>query len=195
MTDRICEHCGEAMPLLARAHARYCSGRCRTAACRARRQAVPSELTGQARWVRRSAAKVPLATDGEAASSTDPATWTTYRQARASDVGVGLGCVLTDADDVVCIDLDHALDEHGRPVPWAAEILDRTPPTWIEVSPSGRGLHIWGRAAMVGGRRLPRPGGGVEVYGSGRYITVTGRAYPGSVARLGDLGDLVASLV
>lgn len=197
MAVKGCEHCGEALPIMARADARFCGTRCRVAAHRARRR-PPAELRDQARWVRHSASKVPLTADGEgAASSTDPGTWTTYEDARQSDAGVGLGCVLTPDDDIVCIDLDHALDEAGRPVPWAAELLARTPATWIEISPGGDGLHIWGRADMLGGRRLPRPGGGVEVYGSGRYITVTGRLYGGrrATTELADISALVASLV
>lgn len=195
MATRTCERCAEQLPTLARRHARYCSTRCRVAAHRARSR-VPAELTDRPRWVRHSAAKVPLTVRGQPASSTDPSTWATYDQARGSRVGAGLGCVLLADDDVVCIDLDHALDDRGEPVPWAAAILARTPRTWIEVSPSGDGLHIWGRADMRGGRRLPQPGGGIEIYGSGRYITVTGRPYAsGSSGELGDLGDLVASLV
>src|SRR5690349_1159463 len=103
-----CEHCVGLMPLLSRPSlARYCPGRCRTAACRARRQ-VPAEMTSRPRWVRRTAKKVPLTTAGRAASSTDPGTWSSYRQARASKVGVGVGFVL-DGDGVVCIDIDHCL--------------------------------------------------------------------------------------
>lgn len=194
MSVRACAHCGEGLPLLARADARYCGTRCRVAAHRARRR-PPKQLREQDRWVRHSAGKVPLTCDGQAASSTDPATWDSYDRARQADAGDGIGYVLSAVDDVVCIDLDHALDERGRPVPWAAELLARAPRTWVEISPSGRGLHIWGRADFLGGRRLPQPGGGIEVYGSGRYITVTGRPYGAATTELGELGDLIASLV
>jgi primase-polymerase (primpol)-like protein len=194
MTNRTCEQCGAGLQLLTRRHARYCSTRCRVAAHRARRR-VPGELTGRARWVRHTADKVPLTVTGRAASSTDPDTWATYEQARGSSVGAGLGCVLVPDDDVVCIDLDHALDGDGAPKPWAAALLARAPRTWIEVSPSGDGLHIWGHADMLGGRRLPQPDGGIEIYGSGRYITVTGRPYAnGASGDLGDLTELVAAL-
>lgn len=197
--ERRCERegCDQVLPAAGRGPVpRFCSTRCRVAAHRARRR-VPAELTRTPRWVRHSQAKVPLTIRGRAASSTDPSTWSTHEQARGSAVGAGLGCVLTADDDIVCIDLDHALDGTGRPVPWAAELLAAVPPTWIEVSPSGEGLHIWGRADMLGGRRLPRPGGGVEVYGSGRYITVTGRLYGGrrATTQLADISALVASLV
>lgn len=135
-----------------------------------------------------------MTTDGEPASSTDPSTWSTYADARRSTVGTGLGCVLT-GDGVVCIDLDHCLDADGRPAPWVADILARTPATWVEVSPSGDGLHIWGRADVADGRRLRADGRHIEIYGSGRYITVTGRRYEDAPNELADMGALIASLI
>ena len=183
------------MPLTCRADAQVCSTRCRVARHRARRRAaagsVPAELRRADRWVRRSAKKVPLTTRGRAASSTNPATWCSYRDAVRSRAGVGLGFVLDRSDDIVCIDLDGALDKAGRLAPWAADILARCPATWVEVSPSGRGLHIWGRAPFRGGRRR----GGVEVYGDSRYIAVTGRSFRSAPPVLADVTDLVESLI
>ena len=182
------------MPVLARRTARYCSGRCRVAAYRARRRAeaerLPAEMRAASRWVRRTRRKVPLTTGGRAASSTDPATWCSYRDAVRSRAGDGLGFVLSRDDDIVCIDLDHALDDAGRPLPWAAAILARCRGTWVEVSASGRGLHVFGRARFTGGRRR----GHVEVYGDGRYIAVTGRTFGSAQPVLGDVSDLVCSL-
>jgi primase-polymerase (primpol)-like protein len=143
--------------------------------------------------VRHNAAKVPLTAFGTPASSTDLATWTTYDVARRSDIGTGLGCVL-NGDGIVCIDLDHCLVD-GQLTEWAAEILDRTPVTWVEISPSSDGLHIWGRADIAVGRRFRAGARHVEVYGSGRYITVTGRRYRNAPNELADLGELIASLV
>lgn len=181
------------MPLTARSDARYCSGRCRTAACRARR-AVPAELTRRPRWVRHSARKVPLTVDGAAASSTDPATWSRYRDAVSSSAGVGLGFVL-DGDGVVCLDLDGALDEDGAALPWAQRIVDAAPGCWVEVSRSGRGLHIWGRGHLPRGRRITVDGGSVELYGTGRFIAVTGETWGDTPRRLGDLAGLIDELL
>src|SRR5690606_42031046 len=117
-----CEHCGGPMPLLSRPSlARYCSGRCRTAAHRARRR-VPSEMTSRDRWVRRSARKMPLTCDGKAASSTDPATWCSYRDAVRSRAGAGLGFVLA-GEGIACVDLDHCLD--GRSEEHTSELQSR----------------------------------------------------------------------
>ncbi|MEU1200103.1 DNA primase [Streptomyces sp. NPDC005813] len=194
---RTCEHCEGPMPITARSHAKTCSNRCRMARSRARaRKTLPDELTTRDRWVRRAADKRPLTTAGMAASSTNARTWSTYAEASSSGAGVGLGFVLSDVDDVVCIDLDHCLNPlTGRLAPWAAAILRDAGTTYVEVSPSGDGLHIWGRADVRHGRRIRRPDGtAVEIYGTGRYIAMTGRRHGSSPSILADLSAVVSKL-
>ena len=92
--------------LHARAGTRFCSTACRV---RSHRGAfVPLRMRRLHRWVRHQA-KVPKTVGGKAASSTNPATWSTFDEATASGVGDGLGFVLA-ADGIACIDLDHCLD-------------------------------------------------------------------------------------
>lgn len=150
-------------------------------------------MTSRERWVRRSPRKVPLTVEGRPASSTDPATWSGLRAAEASTAGVGLGFVL-NGDGIACLDLDHCL-VGGVVAPWAQRILDRVPVTYVEVSPSGDGLHVFGFAEVGRGRKLRVDGGSVEVYGRGRYICVTRERLPGSPARLADISEVVASLI
>lgn len=188
-----CEQCTGPMPLTARRHARYCSGRCRTAACRARRT-LPRELTSRPRWIRRSASKTPITVHGDAASSTDPATWSRYREATASKAGAGLGFVL-DGDGVVCLDLDHCVRRDGSLAAWARNILNACGPTWVERSVSGAGLHVWGRGRVEQGRKLRVGGGSVEVYGTGRYIAVTGDTFDQAPSRLADLSEVLEQLL
>lgn len=107
---------------------------------------------------------------GRSASSTAPATWATYAAACTSTAGDGLGFVL--GDGVACLDLDHCLVD-GVPSPWAAEVLARTPGAYVEVSPGGDGLHVWGLAPEQPGRCRDR----IEAYSVGRYITITGRVF------------------
>lgn len=196
-TKRACEWCDGDMPLAARADARMCSARCRVAAHRAKKTRLPYELTDRDRWIRRSATKVPLTVAGTAASSTDPRTWSTHKDAAASTAGVGLGFVLSDVDDIVCVDLDHCLNPvTGQLAPWAAVILRDAGTTYVEVSPSGDGLHIWGRADVRQGRKLRRPGGvAVEIYGTGRYIAMTGRRHGSSPSILADLSAVISALI
>ncbi|MFF1498695.1 DNA primase [Streptomyces sp. NPDC058316] len=192
-TSRRCEHCEEPMPITARRHARYCAPRCRAAAAR-RRQTIPTELTSRPRWIRHTARKVPLTIGGSVASSTDPSTWSRYRDAATSSAGAGLGFVL-NGDGLVCLDLDHCLDQDGAPLPWAQTILDAAGDTWVEVSRSGEGLHVWGRGALEHGRRITFHGGSVELYATGRYIAVTGRTFGDKPQRLGDVQQVIDNLL
>lgn len=182
---------------MARAHARTCSPRCRKALSRAKKTTFPDELTTCDRWVRRSASKVPLTVEGAAASSTNSRTWSTYKGAAVSTAGAGLGFVLSDVDDIVCIDLDHCLNPlTGRLAPWAAAIVRDAGTTYVEVSPSGDGLHIWGRADVRQGRRIRRPDGtAVEIYGTGRYIAMTGVRFQNALSSLNNINELVSTLV
>lgn len=175
-----CGQCGTSVPVAGRGRTpKFCSTRCRVAAHRARLR-LPRELTSRARWVRHER-KRPIMPDGAPASSTDPGTWSTHSEAVRSRVGDGLGFVL--GDGIACLDLDDCLDSRGRPNELAREVLARVPGAHVEISPSGRGLHIWGIAPERPGRRR----GGIEAYAVGRYITVTGNVFqPG---RLVDLSE------
>lgn len=158
---------------------------------------VPAAMRRQRQWVRRTDRKVPLAvgTDKVApASSTDPSTWASYATARRSTAGVGLGFVLSSVDRFVCIDLDHALLD-GELRPWARRIVGSLPVTYIEVSPSGTGLHIWGYGVVGRGRRMRRGEAAIEVYDRGRYITVTGEQFENAPSRLADLSKVIADLL
>ena len=137
--------------------------------------------------------KVPVNPFGSAASSTDPSTWRDYSTAAAavSRCGMdGVGFVL-NGDGIACIDLDHCIREDGSLEPWAAEIVAACPMTYMEISPSGTGLHIFGLAEVGTGRRC----GGVEVYDRGRYMTVTGRRWGSAPCRLSSISAIVAQLV
>lgn len=163
---------------------------------------VPTDMAMADRWVRwkrvtrgDGTTKAPLTTAGTPASSTDPATWSSLVEAEASPIGDGLGFAL--GDGFACIDLDHCYDANNHLADWARMI---TAPvegrTYIETSPSGDGLHIWGRCAERAGIRA-RGLLNAEAYSRGRYITYTGRPWHGSPARLADLTflfDVIARL-
>lgn len=196
MVTRRCERDGCDEPVVDRGGGRipkYCSGRCRVAAHRAR-HGIPAEMRRQRRWVRRDEDKVPVMTrSGRRASVSAPRTWSDYAAAAHSEHGVGLGYVLADGDGIVCIDLDHCL-WGDRLSDWARRVLDACPPTFVEVSASGRGLHIWGRGHVAQGRRIRRPDGtAVEIYGQGRYVAL-GERWRNAPLTLADLTDVIAEL-
>ncbi len=133
----------------------------------------PAELEARPQWVVRRADKLPLnPRTGTLASVTDPTTWADYQTAmlacRAHNVE--LGFVLTTTDPYTVIDLDptHVPSVKANHV----EIFDSFN-TYAELSPSGNGVHIWCRGRIPQGTRFPEYK--IEVYSSGRYMTVTGK--------------------
>lgn len=188
MKPRPCEQCGTELPVRARADARFCSGRCRVAGHRA---GIPRVLRDRPRWVTHTANKVPFTADGRrVASVTDPRTWSPYTAVSRLP---RRGFVLA-ADGIVCLDLDHALAD-GVPLPWAEKILAACPDTYIEVSPSGTGLHIWGLGHVGAGRRIRDGHRQIEIYDRGRYVTVTGVRHGPCPAALADVRSVLAQLL
>jgi primase-polymerase (primpol)-like protein len=124
--------------------------------------------------------------NGHWISVTDSQALSTYPQAKASRAGDGLGFVL-NGDGIICIDLDHCYN--GAPSPEAMALIELLPSTYVEISPSGTGLHIWGKSQMATGRRFTRNGLSIEIYPNGRFITMTGNAL--NKAELADL-DITA---
>jgi putative DNA primase/helicase len=158
-----------------------------------RPDAIPGQLTGRDQWVSWRGevrdgrpTKVPIQTayPSRHASVDDPATWGSFLDAvdAQSCPGLrldGIGYVLTPADGLVGIDLDHCRDrETGAIEPWALDIVQRVD-SYTEVSPSGRGLRIFTRGVLPPGRRRKDH---VEMYDSGRYLTLTGHRISGDLA-------------
>lgn len=170
---------------LPRRGAKFCSQKCGTYFRRNRdRSSIPVELTQCARWVRWDSrlvngrkTKVPLTVAGKFASSTDPESWTDYETAAAAQVGAGLGFVL-NGDGIACVDLDGVLTDRQLD-PRAAEYIDSLNPFYVEVSPSGFGVHAWVHEGSPGGRKVfTLPNGlKVEWYSDSRYLTVTGEEF------------------
>ena len=171
---RECEYCGRSI-VQKNAQARYCSDKCRNYdRRRQQRTPIPQALIRRDRWIRYAPDKTPLRINGRNASSTNPDTWSTYTDAVNSRAGVGLGFVL--GDSIGCIDLDHCLTGNQLTA-GAAEFISHYPGHYIEVSPSGEGLHIWGHLDEQPGTRRAENGLSVERYSTGRYITITGNVY------------------
>lgn len=193
-----CLHCGEPTNLL-RKGAKYCSDSCKMKAYRSRKrssEAFPKRMRDSNRWLRwkRSqrgsrVTKRPVTVDGRAGSSTNSNTWSDYASAKASRIGDGVGFAL--GDGIGCIDLDDAIVD-GRVADWAQEILDECPATFIEISQSGNGLHIFGLIPEQPGRNTGR---GVEVYSAGRFIAMTGNRFANAPSRLADLSSLVSRIL
>lgn len=122
---------------------------------------------------------------GNLADTTDPSTWGTFAQAEmeyAKGHYDGIGLVLVDdrgadgAKTLYCVDIDGCRNEGTGEVDPESLAIVMKMGTWTEVSPSGRGLHLWFLADLptVGTRK-----GRYEVYADRRFIAVTGIEQPG----------------
>jgi len=149
-------------------------------------EAIPEELRTLPRWVnwqyrmrKGKRTKVPIdPRTGKEASCDDPATWGGFEHAldrlnRGEADGIGFQL----SPPRVGIDLDKCRNpETGVIQPWAQEIIQSLN-SFTEISPSGKGVHIWTKGTLPkGGRRK----GHIEIYNSGRYFTVTGQHLEGT---------------
>lgn len=184
MANSKCGNC-DATLMIVRAGAKFCSTRCRVASARRakKRDALPAEMVSERRFVRYTAKKVPRTVDGGWAKSNDPGTWSTLEEVRKSTIGEGVGFML--GGGFGCIDLDHSITA-GVVADWARAVLDANPDTYVEVSRSGEGLHIFGLLPESGGRVI-RDGRNIEVYSRERYIALTGARFESAPNKLAPL--------
>lgn len=138
---------------------------------------IPQALKELDQWVCVHAdSKVPMKSfEREAASSTDPDTWSSFAtavQAVADGHYDNIGFVFND-NDLVGIDIDTGYDDDGFITAVAADILGKCQ-SYTERSRSGRGFHILLRGTLPfkGRNNL----NGVEIYRSSRYFIMTGDA-------------------
>ena len=121
----------------------------------------------------------------------DRATWSTLEHAIATAmcIGGGIGFVFTEDDDFWGVDLDGCRNpETGTIDDWASDILSGFDSEYIEVSPTGTGVHIIGtgtppyvKDTSPAGERYGKRCG-VEQYDAGRYFTLTGNQIKNAVA-------------
>jgi hypothetical protein len=142
--------------------------------------AIPAELKALGCWVNwrldqrdGKPTKIPIdPKSGQPASCNNPDTWGTYADALArfnNDSVDGVGFQL--GSPYVGVDLDGCRNpDAGEIEPWAQQIIACLH-SYTEVSPSGRGVHIWIKGNLPSrGRRKGR----IEMYDSGRFLTMTG---------------------
>lgn len=131
---------------------------------------IPAELRERPQWCLAGADKRPLTVAGQAASVTDPDTWTSFDTAcrSAAERGCGIGYVQTADDPFACIDMDVKVGTDREALDRYQAIIE-TFDSYTEHSRSGRGFHVWVRGKIGRGRRDL-----VEVYSQERFIICTG---------------------
>jgi primase-polymerase (primpol)-like protein len=164
---------------------------------------IPAEIQALRQWVcwryqknaQGKLTKVPFDPTGEyTASSTDPSTWGdfagAFRTYFLGDCGIdGIGFVLREDGDFVGIDLDHCVSD-GKISTWALKIIFELE-SYSEFSPSGSGVRIFLSGKLpFGGRKR----GSIEMYESGRYLTVTGQQYQKSPRTIKYRQDAIEAL-
>ena len=151
---------------------------------------IPDELKARPQWVvwqgipngNGKTDKIPHnPLTGWRASSTDPATWSSFERAvQAFQTGdwAGIGFMFSVDDPYSGVDLDSCFDPDTESLePWADALVSRLD-SYSEVSPSGRGVKIIVRGSLPDDPRRKRHGrrrGLVEMYGAERFFTLTGR--------------------
>ena len=136
---------------------------------------------------------------GRVVSAHDPAFWTDASTAIAAAAhfaqwgAYGVGFVFTEADPFWFLDLDECLLPDGSDwSPLAKALCGAFAGAAIEVSQSGRGLHIFGagRPPLHGCKNEAH---GLEFYHAGRFVALTGNSASGNAAA--DFTHLLPSLV
>lgn len=159
---------------------------------------IPSQLKDLEQWVlwrceknsKGKWTKVPYCRRGYA-KSTDPSTWDSFENTMAlyrRGGYDGIGICLAPGDGLVGVDLDKCIADTGELNGKAAEIAERFSHSYVEYSPSGNGLRIFGYGQA---RRCGKGGEGnwVEVYDhtSPRYLTITGNLFFSHNNQLSDI--------
>lgn len=160
---------------------------------------VPDDLAERDQWVLwrlemvgGRETKIPYSARGHRASSTNSDDWAEFQKAmvlwrRQPERYAGVGFVFAPTDPFVGVDLDDCLDEAGALKPWARGIVERFGDTYIEISPSGRGLKIWAIGSLPANVAGVRVGDGqIEMYDHARYFAVTGRRFNDALLEVED---------
>jgi P4 family phage/plasmid primase-like protien len=156
---------------------------------------IPIELKKIPRWVlwrlvemgdeqNKRWSKMPMQHTGQAASSTNPATWTDFITAQDAYTNNptrfdGVGFVFSEDDNLVGVDLDDVYSQDDGFINAAMQQLATQIEGYMEVSPSGTGVKIFTRSQAFSAHTDHAIG--FEAYSKGRYFTVTGHKLSGTI--------------
>ena len=116
----------------------------------------------------------------------DPKTWSTFDKAVALAKRYkldGLAFAMSGSG-ITCIDLDHHIDENGKPSELAQKFLTAAQGTYVERSVSGHGLHIFYAGNRPDGYRARNDNINLETYDNVRFMSMTGDIYGNAPSEL-----------
>lgn len=135
--------------------------------------------------------KVPYQINGENAKTSKSSTWTTFdKSVKAYQTGNfdGIGFVFTKDTPYSGVDTDGCIND-GVIDPDAKQLVTELA-SYTEISPSCKGLHIIVKGKPPG-IRTRKAGSNVEIYGSGRFFTITGNVLEGAPLTIEDRQDVL----
>jgi putative DNA primase/helicase len=117
----------------------------------------------------------------------DQSTWLLPEQATALAAslgpGHGVGIVIYGGSTLFCVDIDGCIDEAGNLSEIAQATIARFPGAVVEVSQSGKGLHIFGvYRGVLAPHAKKNTAWSLELYTEKRFIALTGNWLPGHEA-------------
>ncbi|TWT66922.1 DNA repair protein RadA [Posidoniimonas polymericola] len=156
---------------------------------------IPDHLKSLKQWLvwryahrNGTAAKLPSRVDGSSQGWNTQAHWSSFDEAielQHAEVELyrGLALVLSEDDEVVCLDFDDCV-RHDQVLPVADEIIGRFPGAYVEWSPSKTGFKLFIKAKLPGGasRAEIEVGEGddsftIELFSHNKWLAITGEPY------------------
>lgn len=116
----------------------------------------------------------------------DPKTWSTFDKAveLAKRYNLDGLAFAMSGSGITCIDLDHHIDENGKPSELAQKFINAAQGTYIERSVSGRGLHVFYAGSRPDGYRNRNDDINLETYDNVRFMSMTGDIYGNAPSEL-----------
>ena len=129
------------------------------------------------------ARKVPVGVNGSYIDAHNSQFWLPSEQAytAATAFGMGVGYVFTANDPFVFIDIDNCLTEAGTWSDFAMTVVNKFPGAAVEISQSGKGLHIFVCGTVPPGYKMKNPALGLEVYTHSRFVALSNNEVTGDV--------------
>ncbi len=156
--------------------------------------AIPDALKEYAHWVGHKyqmragkPTKVPINPDmGSFAQVDAPSTWGTFEAALARyrrDRLAGIGYVLSPMAPFSFADFDRCRDRETGAIDADVQEIVAMLDSYSEISPSGTGVHVIIKANLPGNRNRI---GKIEMYGTLRFVTITGHRLPDTPATINE---------